>query len=180
MTSPPQLPITTYQSPRRRAYSLIEALIALLIIQVIASLVFYSVQSTTDASHLDTMTKDTIGALRYARALSMSANLPVNVDFNTSAQTINVYLNTSTTPVANPMFPKGSCSFDLKNDQGIAGCKITSVTNCPTNGTNIYRLTYSVLGTRTNAPSFATPMTVTFAYGGATATLTIPNAGDPN
>ena len=78
------------------------------------------------------------------------------------------------------MFPKGACSFDLKNDNGIAGCSIAAVTNCPTNGANIYRLTYSVLGTRTNAPSFATPMTVTFTYGGGSATLTIPNAGDPN
>ena len=165
----------------RRAYSLIEALIALLIIQIISTLVFYSVQNASDSSHLDTVTKETIGALRYARMLSMSANVPVYIDFNTTAETINVYLSTApTTPVANAMFPKGVCSFDLKNDQGIAGCKIGTVTNCPTAAANIYRVTYSVLGTRTNAPSFATPMTLTFTYGNGSATLTIPNAGEPN
>ena len=167
----------------RRAYSLIEALVALLIIQVIASLVFYSVQSAADSSHLDTVTKETIGALRYARMLSMSANVPVYIDFNTDAQTINVYLSTApTTPVANAMFPKGVCSFNLASDQGISGCKIGTITNCPTTvaGGTIYRVTYSVLGTRTNAPSFATPMTVTFTYGNGSATLTIPNAGEPN
>jgi Tfp pilus assembly protein FimT len=178
--TPPAAPHSPRTSASRpiRAYSLIEALIALVIIQIVSTLVFVSVQTVSDSSHLDLLSKRTMGALRYARMLAMSSGQSVNADFDLNAQTIRVYLGAGTTPTANSLFPSGLCAVNLNTDQGIAGCKIAAVTNSPTNGTNIYRCTYGRLGTRINATSFASPMTVSFTYGAGSAVLTIPNAGD--
>jgi Tfp pilus assembly protein FimT len=177
-------PATPRRSPRARsrAYSLIEVLISLLIIQIIATFVMVSSSSLSDSSHLDQLDKRAIGCIRYARMLAMSSGQPCSVEFNQTAQTIKVFLGSSTTPVSNSMFPGGRCAINLASDQGVGGCTIGSVTNAATTGSQTvtaWVCTFGNLGTRTNAPSYSTPMTVTFNYGNASSILTIPNAGDP-
>jgi prepilin-type N-terminal cleavage/methylation domain-containing protein len=166
----------------RAGYTLLEMLMALLIIQMISGFVLYSVSAANNGSRLDLLSKRATGALRYARMLAMSSGKTVNVDFNLTSQTINVYLGAATTPVSNALFPGGKCSMNLKSDQGLSGTAISAVSNAPAApvaGATAYRVTYGVLGTRTNSPSFAQPATVTFTCGSGSATLTIPNAGDP-
>jgi len=164
------------------AYSLIEMLIALLIIQIIASFVVVSIQSINGNSHMDQINKRVTGLLRYARMLAMSSGQPCNVDFSVANQTIKVYLGASTTPASNAMFPGGQCVINLNSDQGIAGVTITGLSTCAAvtvSGATVYRCTYGALGTRTSAPTFSLPMTVSFKYGKETSTLTVPNVGDP-
>jgi Tfp pilus assembly protein FimT len=168
---------------RRRAYSLLEMIVVLLIIQMIAAFAMFSVATVANSGHLDLIRKRCIGAARYARMLAMSTGQPCNVDFNLTNGTIYVSLGASTTPVSNSLFAGGRCLMNLATDQGVAGTTITAVTNsatAPVPGSTVYRCTYGKLGTRTNAPDYTAPMTVTFTYGQSTTTLTIPNAGDPD
>jgi len=164
------------------AYSLIEMLIALLIIQIIASFVAVSIQSINGAGHVDQVNKRLTGIIRYARMMAMSSGQPCHVDFSITNQTVKVFLGTSTTPVDNAMFPGGQCVLSLNSDQGIAGSKFTSIANCASTtvaGVTTYRCTFGALGTRTNAPTFNLPMTVNFKWGKENASVIIPNVGDP-
>jgi type II secretory pathway pseudopilin PulG len=174
------LPAPFYRNPSTRtraagAYTLIEAILCLAILSVITSLALVAVTSMNDSSRLDAVMKRSTAMLRYARMLAMSSGQPCTVEFNTTTQTIAVYLGSATTPAPNNLFANNACSLNLLTDPGVSGVRITDASNAGSPA----RFTYGVLGTRLNPPSYDSPMVVSFTCGKGAATLTIPNAGDP-
>jgi prepilin-type N-terminal cleavage/methylation domain-containing protein len=159
---------------RTRAYTLIEALISLAIMAVVASLAICPLSSVNDSTRLDAALKRSTALLRYARMLAMSSGQPCSVEFNTTTQTIAVYLGTAATPAPNSLFAGNTCSLNLAADPAFAGVRISDITGA---GSTPARFTYGILGTRT--PAASGTMTVTFACGNAVAALTIPAVGDP-
>jgi Tfp pilus assembly protein FimT len=159
----------------RGAYSLVEALVVVSVLAVLTSLVICPLSSVNDSTRLDAAVKRSTALIRYARMLAMSSGQQCTVEFNATTQVINVYLGSATTPVSNSLFNGGACSLNLHTDPGVAGVCITGVTNAGTPA----RITYGVLGTRVNPPSYASSAVVSFACGAGAASLTIPNVGDP-
>jgi prepilin-type N-terminal cleavage/methylation domain-containing protein len=158
-----------------RAYTLIEALVCIAILSVITSLAVVPLASLNDSTRLDAVMKRSTSMLRYARMLAMSSGQPCSVEFNGNTQTIAVYLGSATTPAPNALFSNNSCSLNLLSDAGVSGVRISDISN----GGSPARFTYGTLGTRINPPTYASPMAVTFTCGKGAATLTIPNAGEP-
>ncbi len=195
--------LSPYPSPprRRRAFTLLEVLLTVLIIGIISSMVAVNVSSGDAATRLDRAAQMIIAACRYARIQSLGhsqANLtgttatPSNaygIQIDTAANTVTVYratYNTGTskwnlpgTAVSDSLFGTGTCVLSFSTLATCSGVKITAVslngtTDTSANTSSPYYCQYHPFGDALNYGSTA----ITLSYGGQTRTINIPQVGD--
>lgn len=133
----------------RRAYSLIEMLITILIIQIISGMVMVNVGSVQRTERLTRAAEQVMVALRYARILAMSTGESAGVEFNTTTHTFRVFQGAAATTVSNSMIPGGLYSISLATSHELNGVKINAVNIA--SGANPYRITYGKLGGTLNS-----------------------------
>jgi prepilin-type N-terminal cleavage/methylation domain-containing protein len=186
----------------RRAFTLIETLITVLIISVISSLVLVNVSSVDATSRLDRAAQHVIAALRYARIQSLSHSQTLTgssqpsdaygVYFNTASNTVTVFHSTWNAArnryvypgntVSNSLIQGGLYVVNLNTQSDCAGVKITSVSLAGSSDTrwNVrspYVCQFRPMGT---TPNYGlVPEAITLTYGGCTCTISIPPVGDP-
>ena len=186
----------------RRAFTLIEVLVTVLIIGIISSMVAVNVSSGDASTRLDRASQMIIAACRYARIQSLGhsdANLTgttaathafgYGVQIDTAANTITVYrANWSSTrvepprkcPSRTPLFGTGSAVLNFNTLATCSGVKITAVSLNSTSDTSAntsspYYCQYHPFGDALNYGATA----ITISYGGQTRTINIPQVGDP-
>jgi len=173
------LAVTRTPRRRRRAYSLLEMLITILIIQIISGMVIVNTSSIQRTEKLQRAGQQAVIALRYSRILAMSGGKPAGVEFDVSSNTFRVFQATvpptgatTYTTVTNAMLSTGSYSIDLNGDHDCGGVKIADATL--TNATSSpYRVTFGTLGGTTNYGH------VSLGYGGTVMWVNIPQVGEP-
>lgn len=159
-----------------RAYSLLELLITVLIIQIISSMVVVNVSGVQAQERLQRAANQVITALRYARMLSMSSGQSCGVEFNQATNTIRVFQGASQTTVSDSTMPGGTYVIDLTNQRDISGVKIASCNFFTITTSNPYQLTFATLGHCTNGGTYAT---VVLSYGPSHAiTVKVPVVGE--
>ncbi len=186
----------------RRGYTIIETLLAVLIISIISTLVLVNDGADDASTRLQRAAQTIISACRYARMLSMGhgqssgANFQptdaYGVQISTTANTVTVYhatYNTGTskwtlpgTTVTDPLFSSGNCVINLNTDPAYAGVTITSVqltgtADTSANTASPYYCQYRPFGDTFN-PGLTTSA-ITLSYGGKSVTISIPAVGDP-
>src|SRR4051794_878434 len=111
---PLQLPPISRIPPRptrrrsRRAYSLIEMLITVLIIQIISGMVMVNVSNVQTNERLARACEQIVLALRYARLQAMSTGQPGGVEFNVASNTVRVFQGNAATTVSTSFIRGGT------------------------------------------------------------------------
>lgn len=169
---------TSQKRLRRRAYTLIEMLLVVLIIQLISAMVVFNVTGDCDQQQLGSAAQQIIGAVRYARALAMSTGQPCGVQFNTTGDTVTCYDTGTYTPAASGLFASGQYIINFPQTANSSGVTITAVQNAGS-GPSTYNCLFGPLGNLADAPSDSLPVYVQLNCHGYTKTVTIPALGDP-
>lgn len=193
-----------HRSPRliRRGYSLLEVLITVLIIQIISGMIMVNVSNVQTDERLNRAAEQIIAATRYARILSMSTGRRSEVQFDTSANTFSVLLQTldangnpvwtdaptNTVPtcavVTDTMISGGTYTVNLTNERELSGVTISGTANL--SAANPYYVMYGNLGNPMNLSTTANPVlqngstdgSVTLTYGGEHKIIDIPVVGE--
>ena len=198
------LPSQPFARPQRRAFTLLEVLLTVLIIGIISSMVAVNVSSGDASTRLDRAAQMIIAACRYARIQSLGhaqaayttgANpqpQPTNgygIQIDTAANTVTVYRANYIIPsskwnlpggaVSDSLFGTGTCVLSFNTLSTCAGVKITAVSLNGTSDTSAntaspYYCQYHPFGDALNYGTTA----ITLSYGGQTRTVCIPQVGD--
>src|SRR5262249_19862489 len=120
---------------------------------------------------VDRAVNETIAALRYARMLSMASGQSCGVEFNTQASTIRVFKGATMTTVPNSQIRGGTYVIDLNNQTNVRGVRITQAL-IANDASNPYQVWFGTLGQTSNNGY------VTFTYGTASRSITIPTVGE--
>jgi Tfp pilus assembly protein FimT len=155
----------------RRAYSLIEMLITVLIIQILSGMVIVSVSNVNRAERLSRAGQQVINALRYARVMAMSDGGKAGVEFNATTNIIRVYRGDTKTTVPNTLFSSGTYVVNLNTQMDCSGVTIGTC-NLASAPSNPYQINFGNLGGTDNNG------TVTLNYGGVSKVITIPLVGE--
>jgi Tfp pilus assembly protein FimT len=154
-----------------RAFTLIELLMTVLVIQIVSMLVLVCVGNVEAPERVDRAVNETIAALRYARMLSMASGQSCGVEFNTSTGTIRVFKGAAMTTVADSQIQGGTYVINLNSQSNVRGVTISQVL-IANDATNPYQVWFGTLGQTANNGF------VTFTYGTASRSITIPTVGE--
>ena len=162
-----------FSSRVRRAFTLVEIVIVVLIASIAGTIALTAYSSTDAGYRPDRTARELTTALRYARSLAMSTNAICGVEIDTSLQQFRVFQvsGASYNTVSQSMMGSGTYVVSLVTQKEIAGVTLTPTITGDV--TNPYRICYNSLGATANSG------TVICTYAGRTKTLTIPPVGDP-
>jgi len=156
---------------RRAAYSLLEVLLTIVIIQIISSLVLVNVSTVQTTEKLSRAGEQIVVATRYARMLAMTSGQTAGVEFNTATNQIRVFQGPAATTVNNPQVQGGTYVIYLATQQDIAGVHMGTILLSSDN-TNPYQVIYGKLGGTLNNGY------VTLSYSNQSRTVNIPLVGE--
>lgn len=183
----PTSPTASRRQRPRRAYSLLEVLITVLIIQIISSMIMVNVSSIQSSERLTRASEKIVVAARYARMCAMATGTAHGIEFAADTNTIRVYKvvngvdglgNPTTTyaTVANTLISGGTYVIAMNDDSDLAGVRITGV-SYTSSASSPYRITFGNLGgamTVTNNLG----ANVTLQFGNQAKTIKFPLVGD--
>jgi len=155
----------------RRAYSLIEMLITVLIIQIISGMIMVNVSNVQTNERLARACEQVVLALRYARLQAMSTGQPGGVEFNVASNNVRVFQGNAATTVSTTFIRGGTYVIDFANQAETSGVKLTGAL-LSNDATDPYRVTFGNLGGTANNGY------ITLTYGGVTKTVQIPLVGE--
>jgi prepilin-type N-terminal cleavage/methylation domain-containing protein len=166
------LPIFNVRRPGRRAFTLIELMLVLLVMSIIAVLGVDAISNFEAAQRPDRAARESLAFFRSARNIAMTTGKKAKVVINTTNRTLSIYWQSNgtaydATPYATSMTGSGTAVLNLNNNRELVG---TGVSVSP--ATPGY-FEYSALGTCAQTGQ------VTFNYGGRSRLLDVKNVGDP-
>jgi Tfp pilus assembly protein FimT len=169
------MPPTSATPPRprhaRRAYSLLEVLITVLIIQIISSMVLVNVSSVQSTERLTRAAEQIVIAMRYARMVAMTSGQSAGVEFDKSGNSFRVFQGSSAVTASNALMSGGTYAVDFDTEPNLSGVTIYDV-SIAGSSTNPYRVTFGNLGGTTNSGY------ITLSYGSNQKKIKVPLVGD--
>ena len=164
----------------RHAYSLIEMLITILIIQVIAGMIGVSVSTVASTERTSFASQEIITALRYARQLAQTSGTPCGVIFDSVNQQVKVFRGNTSTIAANTGMPGGQYIINLTQQADTGGVQLSTISLAGPASNNV--VTYGNIGATSGEAkglgSTANSGFVIVQRGTATKTITIPHVGE--
>jgi prepilin-type N-terminal cleavage/methylation domain-containing protein len=156
--------------PVRRAFTIVELTIVLLILAISAAISMDLLANTEAWTRSDRAAREALAAARYARTLAITTGGTYGIEFDTANARFQVFNTTGSNVVTSPLIAGGTYVINLSRTE------LSGVTMTPTianDTTNPYDVIYNPLGSTTNGG------TIAFTYANRTRTLTIPAVGDP-
>jgi type II secretion system protein H len=153
-----------------RGFTLIELLVVVTIMAIAATITIDALGNTEASLRADRAARETVSALRYARALSVTTGGTFGVEFDTANARFQVFQTTGSNVVSQPM--NGGGTYVIKLTQPELNGTSMTVSIAGASATP-YDVAYSGMGSTGNNG------TVTFTYAGYKKTVTIPAVGDP-
>ncbi len=156
----------------RRAFTLVEMTMVLLIMSIIAMLGIDAVANYEAAQRADRACRESLAYFRFARSLALTTGKKAKVTVDTVNKIVAVYYQSNgasydATAYSTSMLAGGSWTLNVGNARELAG---TSITLNPA-ATTYFE--YGPLGTCSETG------TVTFSYAGVSKNLVVAAVGDP-
>lgn len=154
----------------KRAFTLIEAIMVVVIIGVLAAVSFLAITPSVSALRLEVARQRLKSDIIYAQALSVTQQVNHGVIFNPGSNTYSVYRQTTSNIINNPLTGK-AFTVNYSSDSNFSGVSLVSTSfGSPT--TN--RVEFDSFGTPSDG---TTPLTangtVSLSAGGSTITVTV-------
>ena len=164
--------IAIFRRGRRRGFTVIELMLALLIMSILAVLGMDAIADFEAAQRADRAARESLAFFRFARNLAMTTGKKAKVAVDTTNRTVAVYWQSNgtsydATPYTMSMTSSGTALLNMGTARELAG---TTLALNPS-GTTYFE--YSALGT------CAQTGTVNFSFAGKAKSLAVVNVGDP-
>lgn len=161
-----------------RAFTLIEMVMAVLIVAILAAVIIASVNNSIPAMQLEAARWKLKSDISYAQSLAVTQQLNHGVIFNTTTNTYSVYRQTSANIVNNPLTGQ-PFTVNYPTDSALQGVTISSTSfGSPT--TN--KVEFDSFGSPSDGTTaLASDGSVVLAYGASSDTVTVTkNTGKVN
>jgi len=158
--------------PRRRAFTLVEMLLVILIMAIIATLGLDAIANFEAAQRADRACRESLTFFRFARSLAQTTGKKAKVTVDTTNKTFAIYWQSNgtsydTTPYSTGIVAGGNWTLNINSAHELVGTSVSVTPN------TITYFEYGPLGTCNQTG------TVAFSYAGLTKSLVVPAVGDP-